>query len=76
MLWGGRFREINSQHIVALQRVSGRLTGESKATLEIFSESRERGMIPRLLGFLRAGIYRQTILGNLGLIVAAIFKKM
>jgi glycosyltransferase involved in cell wall biosynthesis len=76
MLWGGRFRELNSQHIAALERLSSRMTSESKATLKLFSESRDKSLIPRVIGFLRAGIYRQTVMGNLGLIAAAIFKKM
>lgn len=76
MLWKGRFRELNEQHIAALQRVRSRMTEESKTTLELFSEARTRSLIPRAIGFLRAGIHRQTLSGNLGLIAATLFKKM
>jgi hypothetical protein len=32
--------------------------------------------VPRLIGLKKSGIHRQTLLGNLGLLAAAIFKKI
>jgi len=44
--------------------------------LESFAKAREMSLLPRLLRLKRSGVYRQTILGNLGLVAAAIFRKM
>lgn len=76
LLWNGRFEALNSQHIDALKRIESRLTPESKATLKLFCEARNSSLIPRIIGMLRAGVHRQTLLGNLGIWVATIFKKI
>jgi hypothetical protein len=33
-------------------------------------------LLPRIAGFRRAGIYRQTLAGNLGLAAAVVFGKL
>ena len=52
------------------------MTPENRALFDLFCESRKRGFIGRLIGFLSAGAYRQTLLGNLGLILAIWAKKI
>ena len=76
MLWQGRFRDLNDRHINALQRIHHKLTPENKRILDQFAIARDRNILPRLCGLKKSGIYRQTVLGNLGLIAAAIFKKI
>lgn len=76
MLWQGRFRDLNDRHVRALGRLSAHLTSDSKKILNEFRFSRNRGLFPRVLGFLRSGIYRQTLMGNIGLVVATLFKKI
>lgn len=76
MLFQGRFRQWNDEHIASLQLIRDRLTPENRQLLDIWATSRNRWLLPRMWGLWKAGIYRQTILGNLGLIVAAIFKKI
>lgn len=76
MMWQGRFRNWNDSNIEALQRLRPNLTSESQEILDRFSEARNLSLIPRLIGLKRSGIYRQTLFGNLGLIAAAIFKKI
>ena len=76
MLWQGRFRDLNDRHILALQRISHRLTPESRSILERFINARDRWLVPRIVGLYRSGVYRQTLLGNMGLLVAGIFRKM
>ena len=76
MLWRGRFRDLNDRHVRALGRLSAHLTGECKHILNEFRYSRNRGLLPRILGLLRSGIYRQTLMGNIGLMVATLFKKI
>ena len=76
MLWHGRFKDINDRHIRALERISHRLTGESRTTLDEFCAARGKNLFSRAVGFLRSGIHRQTFMGNIGLVVATLFKKM
>lgn len=71
----GRFRDWNEQNLAALQRMRAQMTDSSIETLDRFERARKQGLPGRLLGMIKAGVYRQTLLGNLGLIVATIFKK-
>ncbi len=76
MLWQGRFRNWNDHHLQALLRVRPKLTPDNEKTLGRFMVARNQRLIPRLIGLRHSGIYRQTLLGNLGLIAAALFKKI
>jgi len=76
MLWEGRFRTWNDINIDGLRKIQHKLTPESLEILERFDKARQMSLIPRLINLKRSGIYRQTLLGNLGLIVAAIFRKI
>lgn len=76
MLWQGRFRSWNDGNIAALRSLRSRLTPENRDILEHFAKAREMRLIPRLIYLRRSGVYRQTLLGNIGLIVAALFKKI
>ena len=76
MLFQGRFREWNSQNIRALERVRGKLQPEHRSALDAFAKARDRWLLPRLCGLKHSGIYRQSFLSNLGLVVAAIFKRI
>lgn len=72
----GRFRSWIDNNIVCMQVISHQFTAENRRALEHFSEARKNGIFARVLGFKRSGIYRQTFMGNLGLIVAAIARRM
>jgi glycosyltransferase involved in cell wall biosynthesis len=76
MLLGGRFRTWNDIHIAALETIRMHLTAENQRRLNEFSKARHSGFFARLAGMKRSGIYRQTLLGNLGLVAAIIFKKI
>lgn len=76
MLLAGQFRTWNDAHIAALAKLERHLTPDSKVTLERFSRARNRTLIPRLWGLAHCGVYRQTAMGNLGLMAASIFKKI
>jgi glycosyltransferase involved in cell wall biosynthesis len=76
MLFQGRFRQWNDEHIASLQLMRDRLTPENRQLLDLWATSRNRWLLPRMWGLWKTGIYRQTIFGNVGLIVAAIFKKI
>ncbi|MCD2511079.1 glycosyltransferase family 2 protein [Comamonas endophytica] len=75
MLWHERFRRWNDCNIAALGRLKHRLIPRNKEILENFAKARKMGFFGRILYFKRSGIYRQTWLGNIGLVIAVIFKK-
>lgn len=76
MLRQGYFRRWNDRSIAALRVMNNKLTPGSRNILGLFARARRKSLIPRLIGLRRSGIYRQTLLGNLGLLVAAVFGKM
>lgn len=76
MLLAGQLRDWNDMHLFALKKLERFLTPSSKVTLERFSRARSRSLIPRLWGFAHSGVYRQTTMGNLGLVIASIFNKV
>ena len=76
MLLQGRFRDWSDSNIQALFRLRPRLTPENQLTLDRFAAARNRWLLPRVIGIKRSGVYRQTVLGNMGLVVAALLKKI
>lgn len=76
LLLRGRFRNWNTINVAALQTIRSQLTPENQITLDQFSTARNSGFFARLEGLAESGIYRQTKLGNLGLVAAAILKKI
>ncbi|MFV3307177.1 glycosyltransferase family 2 protein [Pseudomonas sp. NY15181] len=75
-LGAGHFRIWNDANIAALRKLNDKLTPESREMLERFSRARQMSLIPRLYHLKYSGIYRQTLLGNLGLVAAALLKKI
>jgi glycosyltransferase involved in cell wall biosynthesis len=76
MLWRGRFRSWNDSNISALNNIQHKLTEENRKVLRRFDSARDMSLFHRLFELKRSGVHRQTLLGNLGLIVAAIFRKL
>jgi glycosyltransferase involved in cell wall biosynthesis len=76
LLFKGRFRTWTEQHVQALQQIRSQLTPDNSRILDQFASARHRRFVPRLIGMMRSNIYRQTFLGNLGLVVATFFKKI
>jgi glycosyltransferase involved in cell wall biosynthesis len=70
MLAHGRFEHWAELNVAALEPFRSHMTPENRAIFDLFRESRKRGFIRRQIGFLNAGVYRQTFLDNLGLLVA------
>ena len=76
MLFMGQFHDWNEQTLAALETMKHRLSRQSRITLANFGDARKRSLPLRMLGCIRAGIYRQTVLGTLGLFTAIIMKKI
>ena len=72
----GRFRAWNSRNLDALAALRPLLTEENRRVLDRFALARDALLPHRLAGLVDAGIYRQTLAGNLGLAAAALLKKV
>ena len=76
LLLQGRFRHWNDLNTSALEPVRDLLSPASRRTLDEFLAARKKSLIPRLVGLKRSGVHRQSWIGDLGLIVAAVFNKI
>lgn len=77
LLLAGRFKDWNEINIEALLRVDHLLSSESKKTLQLFILlRREKNFLIRLFGLKKSGLYRQTFLGNVGLIIGLALGKV
>ena len=76
MLWHGRFQSWADMNVAALERIETDMTEENRRIFALFRSSRKQRLVPRVSGLLRAGIRRQTLLGNLGLAAAALVGKI
>lgn len=76
MVFQGRFYEWNEQNIRALESMQHRLREEHLSTLVRFKDARGQTLFRRVLGIRLAGLYRQTLMGNLGLALATLLKKI
>ncbi|WP_309295649.1 glycosyltransferase family 2 protein [Pseudomonas parasichuanensis] len=76
MVFQGRFYQWNAQNIRALETMNHRLSNDHRKTLALFKAAREQRLPARLANVFRAGLHRQTLLGNLGLFLATLLKKI
>lgn len=75
LLQGG-FRDWNSCNVQALNSCSSMFSAQNRAILEEFSASREAGMVGRVRGFVASGVYRQSRVDYLLLLIAAALKRV
>ncbi|WP_234413869.1 glycosyltransferase family 2 protein [Ideonella sp. A 288] len=76
LLLQGRFRGWIDANLRALERVRDRMTPENQLVLDEFIEARRRWLGPRLVGLWRSGVRRQTLLGNIGITLAALINRL
>lgn len=69
----GRWIDANAR---GLERLIDFMPPRNRAIFLEFQASRRAGLARRISGLKRSGVYRQTFSGNVGLIVAAFFKKL
>jgi len=74
-LTDGTFRGWNESNIVAIRSLDSSLSGESQAVIEHVHQLRSRGFITRIQELMKLKLYRQTWLGNIGLVVAIIIRR-
>jgi glycosyltransferase involved in cell wall biosynthesis len=71
-----RFKTWNDLNIDALTRIEGEMLPENRKTFELFRQSRTRSLLPRIVGLIRSGVYRETFKENVELAVAALSGKI
>jgi len=76
LLLGGSFSVWVDANLEALAVIRHRMSPQSLATLDDFVRGRRQSAPGRLVAFYKARIHRQTLLGNVGLLVAAAFGKV
>jgi glycosyltransferase involved in cell wall biosynthesis len=76
MLKQGRFRHWEDLNVVALARIRPRMTAENQRIFGLFCKARHEPLLRRATIFAQAGVYRQTLLGNLGLVAAVVLNKI
>lgn len=75
-LWQGQLAEWTEQNLANLERCGEQLSPASKLVMRELQAARRGNMFSRLLSLGRSRVYRQTALGNLGLIAACIVGKL
>ena len=76
LLLQGRFRGWVDANLRALQRVRHMMTPENREVLDDFAAARQRWIGARVVGLWRTGIHRQTVLGNIGIALAALINRL
>lgn len=75
-MYRGDFAQWNSKNIAAIERMSKVLTTENKEILKAFAEARTSRLSGRVTGIIKAGVFRQTVLGNISLALAVVANKI
>jgi len=73
---GGGQQAWHDRNLRALARLSDSLAPQSQACVAAFERGRGRWLVPRVAGFLRAGVYRQTWRGSLSLFALALLGRL
>ena len=76
MLLDGRLINFTDRNLKALSKLNYCITPRNLETLAVFTAIREKPLLRRLSIHLTQGIRRQTLMGNLGLALAVILKKL
>jgi glycosyltransferase involved in cell wall biosynthesis len=75
-LMQGQYKSYNEEHVIALNKLIPYMTPENREVFNKFVEMRKAKLFNRLIGFYRSGIYRQTMVENIGLAVAALMNRL
>lgn len=76
LLLQGRFRGWIDVNLKALLRVRERMTPENRQVLDEFVHARQQWVGARLTGLWRSGARRQTLLGNIGIMLATLINRL
>jgi glycosyltransferase involved in cell wall biosynthesis len=76
MLQQGRFRRWEDLNVAALAHLRPRMSAENRRIFDLFRRARHEPLLRRATIFAQTGVYRQTTLGNLGLVAAMVLNKI
>lgn len=76
MLVKGGFRMWTDQNLAALEGVRAQMTEQNRAIFDEFSQARQKVIAGRLLAVRRSGVFRQTVLGSIGLFIGVSLNKI
>jgi len=76
MLRQGRFRHWQDLNVAALMRLRPRMLVENRRIFDLFCKARNGPLLERATMLAQTGVYRQTLLGNLGLVAAVALNKI
>lgn len=76
MLKDGRFKQWNEQHVSALQPIEELLTSENRQIFQLFQKARTEAFPRNIYTFIKSGMYRQTVAGNVGLTSAVLLRQI
>nr|WP_298139521.1 glycosyltransferase family 2 protein [uncultured Pseudomonas sp.] len=75
-MFAGHFKQWNDINIESLRRCQHLLTEQHREVLLTFAKARKNSLLSRCRGVMSSGVYRQTLLGNLGLVIAILLGKI
>ncbi|WP_033049590.1 glycosyltransferase family 2 protein [Pseudomonas sp. GM21] len=75
-MFQGSFGEWNAKNIAALTALSSHLTPHNAVSLMRFEQARNAPLISRIKLMVASRFYRQTLMGNLGLALAVLVKRI
>lgn len=70
-MFSGTFRQWNQDNLFTLRQCADSLDERSRQTIVLFERARQASLLRRFCLLRKAGVYRQTALGTVGLILAA-----
>lgn len=76
LLFKGRFKRWNDSNFQALLSAQHLLTDDNKRVLIHLMAAKNDSMVSRMIKIKQTGIYRQTVIGNIGLIAAVLLNKI
>lgn len=76
LLFKGNFRGWTDVNTASLRRLYTNLSPDAVRLLNEFCKLRSQNFLTRLVRINRRGVYRQTTMGNFGLLIALLFKKI
>lgn len=75
MLLMGRYRIWIGRNLSIVQLIFPKLTDNNQKTFNYILRARDFGLIARTIAFIRSGVYRQNLIGNIALFIAVVIRK-
>lgn len=71
----GNYREWNDANLEGLKDFEPFIAPDNRRVLSLFMKMRSAGILRRLYSLARGGFYRQTLPGNLGMVLAVVLRR-